>query len=42
MLLYKLKEHSIDILSITDHNRFDSNLYRAIKQRLQAEDPITV
>lgn len=33
-LLSKLNEHKVALFSITDHNRFDSNLYEAIIQAL--------
>lgn len=38
VLLEKLSEHSIDLFSITDHNRFDSSLYKALDSRLKSED----
>lgn len=35
VLLSKLKENHIDLFSITDHNRFDSNLYQAFDAKLK-------
>ena len=38
VLLNRLKENSISLFSITDHNRYDSKLYNEIKAKLQTEE----
>lgn len=38
VLLAALAENGIDMLSITDHNRFDAELYRALDARLHDDD----
>lgn len=37
-LLSKLKDNQIDLFSITDHNRFDSDLYRTLDEKIRFLD----
>ena len=37
-LLSKLEENEISLFSITDHNRFDYNLYKTIKNKIKESD----
>ena len=36
-LFQKLNEHQVGLFSITDHNRFDADLYQAIQNKLRSE-----
>lgn len=36
-LLSKLQENNINLMSITDHNRFDYELYKKIKESINTE-----
>lgn len=36
-LLGKLQENNINLISITDHNRFDFDLYKKIKETINKE-----
>ena len=36
-LFQKLNEHKVGLFSITDHNRFDADLYQAIQNKLRSE-----
>ena len=37
VLFGKLNQHEISLFAITDHNRFDAELYRAIQQKLKTD-----
>lgn len=38
LLLKKLNEHKVELISITDHNRFNIELYEAIDRRIMEND----